>query len=103
MKKASFCFLIIILLQLTNFVLGVIPASERAALIALYNSTTGDSWSNNSGWKTPPLHTDGFAMPGTEGRWSGVVLSGDNVSRIISYSKTGDGACKCVKDLFMVF
>jgi Leucine-rich repeat (LRR) protein len=82
MKKASFCFLIIILWQLSNFVLGAIPASERAALIALYKSTNGDSWNDNSGWKTPPLHTDGFAMPGTEEYWHGVVLSGDNVSRI---------------------
>ena len=53
MNKASFCFLSIILLQLANFVLGAIPASERAALIALYNSTDGDSWGNNSGWRLP--------------------------------------------------
>jgi Leucine-rich repeat (LRR) protein len=82
MNKASFCFLIIILWQLSNFVFGAIPASERAALIALYNSTNGDNWYYNKGWKTPPLHTDGFAMPGTEEYWHGVVLSGDNVSRI---------------------
>jgi hypothetical protein len=42
------------------------PASERAALIALYNAANGDNWYGNSGWKTPPLHTDGLAMPGTE-------------------------------------
>ncbi len=82
MKKASFCFLSIILLQLANLVLGAIPALERAALIALYNSTDGDNWYDNSGWKTPPLHTDGFALPGTEGSWFGVTLSGDSVSSI---------------------
>ncbi len=82
MKKASFCFLIIILWQLSNFVFGAIPASERAALIALYNSTNGDSWYNNSGWKNPPLHTDGFAMPGTEESWHEIDLSADHVSRI---------------------
>lgn len=32
---------------------AAIPATERAALIALYNSTDGDNWTNNSGWKTP--------------------------------------------------
>ena len=32
-------------------------------------------WKNNSGWKTPPLHTDGFAGPGTEGTWHGIVIS----------------------------
>ena len=30
---------------------AAIPAAERQALIALYNSTNGDSWSENSGWK----------------------------------------------------
>ena len=51
-----------------------IPASERQALIAFYNATTGDLWSNNSGWKTPPLAPDGFAMPGTEETWAGVTV-----------------------------
>jgi Leucine-rich repeat (LRR) protein len=64
---------------ISNFMYGAIPAQERAALIALYNSTNGDNWYNNSGWKTPPLHIDGFAMPGTERNWYGVTLSGDNV------------------------
>ncbi len=51
-------------------------STTRAALIALYNSTNGDQWLNNEGWKTPPLHTDGFAMPGTEGGWYGVSMAG---------------------------
>ena len=53
-----------------------IPANERAALIALYNSTNGYGWYDKAGWKTPPLHADGFAMPGTEGDWYGVFLNG---------------------------
>ena len=51
-----------------------IPAVERQALIALYNSTNGDGWTNNSGWKTAPLYPDGFAMPGTEGGWYGLTV-----------------------------
>ncbi|MCK4761701.1 MAG: fibronectin type III domain-containing protein, partial [Candidatus Aminicenantes bacterium] len=47
---------------------------ERIALVDLYNSTNGDNWANNSGWKTPPLHSDGFAMPGTEYTWYGVIV-----------------------------
>ncbi len=79
MKKGIILFIFaFILFQFSGFIHGAIPASERAALIALYNSTNGDNWINNSGWKTPPLHTDGFAMPGTEGSWFGVYL-GDNV------------------------
>jgi len=49
----------------------VVPSKKRAALIAFYNNTDGDNWTDNSGWKTPPLHFDGFAMPGTEGSWFG--------------------------------
>ena len=48
-----------------------VPSKERTALIAFYNNTDGDNWPDNSGWKTPPLHSDGFAMPGTEGSWFG--------------------------------
>jgi Leucine-rich repeat (LRR) protein len=55
-----------------------IPAIEREALIALYNSTNGDNWTYNNGWKAPPLHTDGFAMPGTENNWHGIVCDAGN-------------------------
>jgi len=82
--KKIFLFFIVMMV-FSGFAFGAIPASERAALIALYNSTNGDSWYNNSGWKTPPLHTDGFAMPGTEGNWKGIYLSGDHVTNISLY------------------
>ena len=55
-------------------IVQAIPTSERQALIAFYNATTGDSWSDNRGWKTPPLAPDGFAMPGTEETWAGVMV-----------------------------
>ena len=61
---------------------SAIPAEERAALIALYNATSGDNWYYNGGWKTPPLHTDGFAIPGTENSWYGLEISGDHVIEI---------------------
>jgi len=59
-----------------------LPAAERQALIALYESTHGDTWYDNSGWKTPPLDTDGFAMPGTESDWYGVTCSGATATQI---------------------
>ena len=71
-----------IFLFVSSFIDGAIPAQERAALIALYNSTNGDSWTNKSGWKTPPLDTDGFAMPGTEESWYGINLSNYHVRAI---------------------
>ena len=74
--------ILILFVSFSGFVHGAIPAEERAALIALYNSTNGDDWTDNSGWKTPPLHTDGFAMPGTEGTWYGIGVSGDSVTTV---------------------
>jgi hypothetical protein len=61
---------------------AAIPASERAALTAFYNATNGDNWSDNDGWRTPPLHSDGFAMPGTENNWSGISISENHVIEI---------------------
>ena len=55
---------------------------ERAALMALYDATNGDSWTNNTGWKTPPLAADGFAYPGTECGWFGVTCTGDTVTSL---------------------
>jgi len=83
MRKRIFIGLMIVLfLCVPNFIQGAIPALEREALIALYNSTNGDSWTDNSGWKTPPLDTDGFAMPGTENTWHGIYLTSDSVQEI---------------------
>ena len=55
---------------------------QRAALMALYDATNGDGWTNNSGWKSAPLAADGFAYPGTECSWSGVVCDIDQVTRL---------------------
>jgi len=57
---------------------AAIPSQERAALIALYNSTNGDNWRYNHGWKTPPLAGDGFALPGTENSWVGISCDAGN-------------------------
>ena len=69
----------------SSFLTAAIPASERAALIAFYNSTGGDNWSFIQNWKTPPLDADGFAMPGTEGTWWGVTTAADHVTGISFY------------------
>jgi Leucine-rich repeat (LRR) protein len=47
-----------------------IPASERAALIALYNSTNGAGWTYRYNWRNAD-DTD-FNSPGTECTWAGV-------------------------------
>jgi Leucine-rich repeat (LRR) protein len=48
-----------------------IPSTERQALIDLYNSTNGDSWTNNTNWRKPGDPTQ-FNDPGTECSWYGV-------------------------------
>jgi len=52
---------------------AAIPPQERAALIALYNSTGGDHWFESGSWKSGPLASDGFALPGTESHWEGIT------------------------------
>jgi Leucine-rich repeat (LRR) protein len=57
-----------------NYAATLITTPQRQALIAFYNATNGDGWTENSGWKTPPLYADGFAMPGTESGWHGLTV-----------------------------
>ena len=63
-------------------IIPTIPASERQALIDFYDATAGDLWSDNHGWKTPPLALDGFAMPGTEETWAGVMVANSTVTQL---------------------
>ncbi|MBN2029586.1 T9SS type A sorting domain-containing protein [bacterium] len=44
---------------------------DSLALVALYNSTNGDSWTNNTNWLTGPVST-----------WHGVTIEEDRVYRI---------------------
>lgn len=54
---------------------AAIPLAERQVLIDLYNSTSGDGWFRNNGWKT----AGDFSAPGTECTWYGVSCdSGGN-------------------------
>ncbi len=70
---------------------SALPTLEREALIALYNSTNGDGWTDNSGWKTPPLHTDGFSMPGTEGIWFGITVENSHAKKITLFNNNLTG------------
>ncbi|MGD2085380.1 MAG: fibronectin type III domain-containing protein [Candidatus Aminicenantes bacterium] len=62
---------------------AAIPAAERAALIALYNATNGDNWTNNSGWKGNNNEPDGFSKIGSEGSWYGITVSDNHVYYIL--------------------
>jgi Leucine-rich repeat (LRR) protein len=52
---------------------AAIPANERAALIAVYESTNGSSWTDRTHWRNA-ADTD-FAPSGTECTWYGVTCS----------------------------
>lgn len=47
------------------------PASQRNALIELYNTTNGSSWNNNTNW-----------LSADESTWFGITVSGCNVTGI---------------------
>ncbi|MCP4216314.1 MAG: S8 family serine peptidase [bacterium] len=65
-----------------------ITAGERAALIALYNITNGDSWSDKSNWKK----ADGsFNDPGTEHLWYGVRVEENRVTCISMWRNNLNG------------
>ena len=61
---------------------AAISPLEREALIALYNSTNGDDWKYNSGWKQGQLDADGFSTPGTENTWYGITCDNENTTVI---------------------
>ena len=62
---------------------GAIPQSEREALIALYNSTNGAGWTNNTGW---------LGAPGTECSWFGLSCTGDSIELIQLHSNGLSGS-----------
>ncbi|MGD2085929.1 MAG: hypothetical protein PVH61_07080 [Candidatus Aminicenantes bacterium] len=66
----------------SNPLQAAIPASERAALIALYNATNGDSWWYSSLWKGNNDEPDGFSQIGSEDSWHGITVSDDHVTSI---------------------
>src|SRR3990172_3385325 len=55
---------------------AAIPASERSALVALYQSAGGDGWTDRSGW---------LDSPGTECGWYGVTCD-ETESTVIDLS-----------------
>ncbi|MBN2432264.1 MAG: hypothetical protein JXQ27_12365 [Acidobacteria bacterium] len=58
----------LMMLTTTVWLGGAIPQTERDALIALYNSTGGDQWSNKENW---------LGAAGTECTWHGVTCDND--------------------------
>jgi len=62
---------------------AAIPSEERRALIAFYEATDGDNWKNNSGWKEGTSEMDDYALKGTEGKWFGVTVYDNHVTKLV--------------------
>ena len=54
----------------SSFAHAQVPPAERAVLMALYESTNGDAWTDNTGWNGPV---------GTECSWFGIWCGFDEV------------------------
>lgn len=84
--------LLVGLLAQTAFAQTAIPSGERSTLLALYNQTGGQNWTNNAGW--------GGAV-GTECGWFGVICStnGSNVEMVILPSNNLAGTLPAITGL----
>lgn len=71
-----------LLLLPMSYAYAQVPAIEREALIALYNSTDGDNWDANFRW---------LGDVGTECTWWGVTCAGGNVQQLRLYSNHMNG------------
>lgn len=63
----------ITLLALAALSYSQVPTIERDALIALYNSTNGTKWSDDTGW---------LGVPGTECNWRGIKCTERNSAQV---------------------
>lgn len=79
MKKLILFLLVLSLGIHVNY--AQVPQSEKDALIALYNSTNGDDWSDNSNWLdfSIPI-TDWYGVNVTNGRVTSIVLVDNNLT-----------------------
>ena len=74
--------LFLLLTSLAGVSYSQIPQIERDALVALYNSTDGANWTDNTGW---------LGEAGTECDWLGVTCSSGVVTQLIFYDKSLTG------------
>ena len=65
--------LFVLLISLAGASYGQVPQIEREALVALYNSTDGVNWKDNTGW---------LGEVGTECDWFGVTCTSGVVTQL---------------------
>ena len=83
MKSLIHTALFLLLISLAGASYAQIPQIERDALVALYNSTGGANWTNNTGW---------MGAAGTECGWFGVNCANGNIVYLALYNNTLSGS-----------
>lgn len=79
--SSRFFLLLAVLTGIAAGARGAIPEAERQALIQLYQTTGGDSWTRKDNWRKPGDPTQ-FNDPGTENTWYGVITDAENTTVI---------------------
>ena len=70
-------FALLTIQPLTTVSFAAIDPKDKAALVALYTSTNGAGWTNNTGW------ADYATTNPCDDFWFGVTCSGDRVTLIV--------------------
>ena len=83
MKHLTSAAVSLLLISLASVSYSQIPQIERDALVALYNSTDGANWTDNTGW---------LGAAGTECDWYGITCSSGYVARISLSSNSLSGS-----------
>ena len=61
-------------------VFSIVDNTERDALVALYNSTNGDSWTNNTNWLSDEPLSEWYGVKVTDDQVTELILDGNNLS-----------------------
>jgi Leucine-rich repeat (LRR) protein len=73
MKLLTLTAVSVLLISLASVSYSQIPQIERDALVALYNSTDGANWTDNTGW---------LGAAGTECDWYGVTCTSGQITTL---------------------
>jgi hypothetical protein len=82
MQRVRAIVLVVLSFALPQFASAAVPASERAALVALYQSTNGDGWANHTNWLGSGSECNWFGVrcDASQTTVTGLLLSGNNLS-----------------------
>jgi Leucine-rich repeat (LRR) protein len=65
--------------SLSSTLTAQVLTQDSLALVALYDSTNGDNWNNNSGWKNGPV-SGWYGITVSENRVTQIILNGNNLT-----------------------